>query len=63
MISNQPDPNDPNQQDPNGGCGSETWEGRCEGNTLVFCGEDQVERYDCVVCGYFPDEGYFDCYE
>jgi V8-like Glu-specific endopeptidase len=68
---NQPqDPNDPNQpqdpQDPNDpqnpGCGNETFEGRCEGTTVIWCEGDHVESYDCDMgCGFNIQEGYYDC--
>lgn len=59
------DPNDPNwdPNDPNagGGCNGETWEGRCEGNTAIWCEDNQVYGEDCYVCGWIDDAGYYGC--
>jgi subtilisin family serine protease len=49
------------------GCGDETYEGRCEDNTVVFCeGEELgVDRIDCssvgVSCGKDEGAGVFTC--
>ena len=41
--------------DPAVPCGDETWEGRCEGDTAVWCEDDALVREDCaaedLVCG------------
>ena len=63
------DPNDPNNPyppsgptDPNDPCQGETWEGRCEGNTVVWCEYGQVMAIDCPTgCGFNQQAGYFDC--
>jgi len=55
------DPNDPNNPNPGGGCGKETWEGRCDGNTVIWCEEDQVQSIDCQACGFVPEAGFYDC--
>jgi len=34
-----------------GGCGSETYYGRCEGQTLVWCEGGAVQRYNCSAVG------------
>ncbi|MBI5532803.1 MAG: trypsin-like serine protease [Deltaproteobacteria bacterium] len=63
------DPNDPGNDpgDPNDpgsyGCQGETWEGRCEGNLVIWCEWGQVYAYECQVCGFVPYEGYYDCLE
>lgn len=70
---NNPDPNDPNNPgdpndpnypgDPGGdpGCNGETWEGRCEGDTVIWCEDGQVMSIDCMACGYNDQCGYYDC--
>lgn len=57
------DPNNPDPNDPGGasGCGTETWEGRCEGDTVIYCDGNQVVSYKCLVCGWIEDAGYYDC--
>lgn len=40
------DPNDPSCRPSDGACGDVTYEGYCDGNTLVFCG-NILERIDC----------------
>jgi hypothetical protein len=59
------DPNDPGNDpnDPGGGagCQGETWEGRCDGNEVIWCEEDEVQWMECDSCGYNDQDGYFDC--
>jgi hypothetical protein len=47
-----------------GPCGFETWEGRCDGNTAVWCEADTVNYHDCAgfgwVCG-LDDAGLSRC--
>ncbi len=51
-----PPPDDP--------CHGETWEGRCDGNTLIYCENAQVKT---INCGYFrrcrwnSSQSYYDC--
>ena len=44
-------------------CGGETYEGRCEGATLVYCAEGQVHHVDCGVGGLACGDagGVMDC--
>ena len=54
------DPADPNKpSDP--GCNGETWEGRCDGNTVIWCEGGKVHSIDCGACGFVPQAGFFDC--
>lgn len=50
---------------PPGGCGSETFYGRCDGDTLVYCGDEGIERVDCAgadfACGLLDSRIGFDC--
>ncbi len=59
-IGDNPDP-DP-QQDP---CNGETYEGRCDGQTVVWCENNKVNRQDCAadgkVCAYSDEHGYYGC--
>lgn len=58
--SEDPDADEPVATDP---CGAETLYGRCDGNTLVFCADDVVERQDCGddACSLVNDELGFTC--
>ena len=50
--------------DPGGGgdnCFGVTYEGECDGDTVVWCENGELMWQDCMVCGYNPQEGYFDC--
>ena len=50
------------------GCGDETFGGRCEGSTLVWCEAETVKSYDCTTMGDFEcsaaadDPSSFDCH-
>jgi MYXO-CTERM domain-containing protein len=50
---------------PEGGCGGETFYGRCDGHDLVYCGAGGIERADCdgddLVCGLTDSRIGFDC--
>ncbi|MDP2343279.1 MAG: peptidoglycan recognition family protein [Deltaproteobacteria bacterium] len=37
-------------------CGGETYQGRCEGNTLVWCEADAVKSAQCRNCGWQNDD-------
>ncbi len=47
------------------GCGSETWEGRCSGSTVIWCEENQVQKLDCagkgMTCAYDSSKAYYGC--
>lgn len=51
------------------GCGAVTFQGSCEGETLVYCNTNrtEVERIDCAandrVCGFVDDMVGYDCLE
>ncbi len=59
------DPNDPgvDPSDPGAGagCNGETWEGRCEGDMVIWCENDQVYGEECLMCGWIDSEGYYGC--
>ncbi|MBT8494390.1 MAG: serine protease [Deltaproteobacteria bacterium] len=46
-------------------CGGETFTGRCDGNTVVWCENQEVKSGDCTphgkTCGFNDSKGYFDC--
>ncbi len=45
-------------------CQGETFEGRCSGNTVIWCEDGQVKQQSCgwfATCGYNEDKGYYDC--
>lgn len=47
------------QQDP---CNGETYEGRCQGNKLIWCENQQVKNLTCANgCAFKAAAGYFDC--
>jgi bacillolysin len=50
---------------PPGGCGAETFYGRCDEHDLVYCGPDGIERVACagsdLVCGLIDSRIGFDC--
>ena len=55
-----PDPSDPGGGDP--GCQGETYEGRCEGNVVIWCEYGEVMSIDCEsACGFDPQAGFYDC--
>jgi MYXO-CTERM domain-containing protein len=49
----------------NADCGDTTWEGKCQGDTLVWCGlNGQIQSDNCGVgqcCKYLDSTGYFTC--
>lgn len=65
------DPNDPGYpddpgypNDPGGsadGCNGETWEGRCEGEVVIWCENGQVFGEECGECGWIDEAGYYGC--
>ncbi len=59
-IDDQP----PVDSDP---CNGESFEGRCDGNTVIWCENDQVHNEDCVsegkVCVFDDSKQYFACRE
>lgn len=52
----------PTQNDP---CKGETYKGRCDNNTLVYCEDGEIHRIACgasgAVCGYDYGPGYYNC--
>jgi len=48
--------------DPGGdNCFGVTYEGECDGDTVLWCENGELMWQDCMVCGYNPQEGYYDC--
>ncbi len=46
------------------GCGSLTYQGRCDGDTLVWCAGDAVQSYTCAdgeTCGWQDDDIGYNC--
>ena len=46
------------QSDP---CKGETFEGRCDGNKVIWCENDQVKSLSCNSCGFDSGKGYYNC--
>jgi len=48
-------------------CQGETYQGRCDGDTVVWCENQQVHTQDCAdddkQCGFDPQKNYFACIE
>lgn len=42
-------------------CQGETFEGRCEGNTVIWCENEQVKEVQCTTCGFDSQNGYYNC--
>lgn len=45
-------------QDP---CQGETFKGRCNGNTVVWCEDEEVKSLACRRCGLDSAKGYYNC--
>jgi len=47
------------------GCQGETWEGRCESNTVIWCEGGSVQQEDCsaynLTCGFEPSNQFYAC--
>ena len=41
---------------PDDPCNGETWLGRCDGDTLVWCADDVVRTAQCQTCGWQDDD-------
>jgi secreted trypsin-like serine protease len=50
---------------PSAPCRGETYRGRCAGDLLVWCQEDEVRSEDCAAenagCGWDAPAGFFNC--
>jgi bacillolysin len=48
-----------------GGCGNESFYGRCESGTLIYCGPEGIETAACtesdLICGLFDSRIGYDC--
>lgn len=46
-------------------CQGETFDGRCEGNLVIWCENEEVKSIDCSTsqahCGYNSSKGFYDC--
>jgi secreted trypsin-like serine protease len=49
---------DPPPTDP---CQGETFAGRCDGNTVVWCENEEVKTLACQSCGFDSQAGYYNC--
>ena len=50
------------QSAPSDPCQGETFEGRCDGNTVVWCENEQVKTLTCQQsCGFDAPKGYYNC--
>jgi len=46
------------------GCEGYTWQGCCDGNTLMWCQDGEVLEQSCAnnpQCGWSADQGYYNC--
>lgn len=47
------------------GCGDVSWEGECDGDTVLWCEDDEVQELDCGSdgqdCGWSDEGGFYDC--
>lgn len=46
---------------PDDPCQGETYEGRCEGKTLIWCENEQVKQLQCNTCGFDTQNDYYNC--
>ena len=55
----------PGVDPPDGACGEVTTEGMCEGNTLKYCSNGEIQEFDCTqfdkVCGFDEQFAWYDC--
>lgn len=49
---------DPPETDP---CQGETYEGRCDGSTVIWCENEQVKQLSCQSCGFDDAKGFYNC--
>lgn len=42
-------------------CTGETFMGRCDGNTVIWCEDEAVQSIECRACGFDDAKGYYDC--
>lgn len=46
-------------------CNGETYEGRCEDGSVIWCEDNEIKSIDCAAndatCGYNQAKGYYDC--
>jgi hypothetical protein len=42
-------------------CEGETFEGRCEGNSVIWCENQEVKTLECNTCGFDAKNGYYNC--
>ena len=46
-------------------CNGETWDGRCEEGSVIWCENDEIKSINCQAsgfdCGYNSSKGYYDC--
>ncbi len=42
-------------------CNGETYAGRCNGASVVWCENDQVKQLSCNACGFDPGKGIYNC--
>jgi hypothetical protein len=42
-------------------CQGETFEGRCDGNTVIWCENNEVKNLTCTTCGFDDSKGFYNC--
>lgn len=65
IAAPQPTPQPQPQPAPSDPCGGETYTGRCDGNTVVWCENSQVYKQNCSdkgqTCQYSSSKKYYAC--
>jgi secreted trypsin-like serine protease len=46
---------------PSDPCQGETYQGRCDGNRVIWCENAQVQQLDCQSCGFDSAKGFYNC--
>ncbi|MCC7072645.1 MAG: N-acetylmuramoyl-L-alanine amidase [Deltaproteobacteria bacterium] len=46
---------------PDDPCNGETWFGRCDGDTLVWCADEEVRTAECGSCGWQDEDVGYNC--
>jgi len=55
---------DEGTSEPEDGCGGVTWEGYCDGDTVVWCANESIVTYECpssTECGWLDAYDYYWC--
>ena len=61
FVLGQPSGGEPPPPPPADPCQGETYEGRCDGSTVIWCENAQVKQISCQSCGFDVAKGYYNC--